>query len=119
MQQALAKRLGRVTAKLAGLLSEEDVAQALLPVVQCPASRWFRVHEAHPHAVERVRSRRGRHGALLRGHSTKRAQDVIELEHRGLIERVPRQPRSIKILISPDDIPAPLNRPIKSSVSRY
>lgn len=44
---------------------------------------------------------------------------VIELEHRGLIDRVPRQPRSIKILISPDDIPALLNRPIKSSVARY
>jgi len=44
---------------------------------------------------------------------------VIELENRGLIERVPRQARSIKILVSPDQIPALLNRPIKSPVSRY
>jgi DNA-binding MarR family transcriptional regulator len=44
---------------------------------------------------------------------------VIELENRGLIERVPRRPRSIKILVSPDEIPALLNRPIKTSVSRY
>ncbi len=44
---------------------------------------------------------------------------VIELEHRGFIERVPLQPRSIRILVGPDEIPALLNRPIKSSVARY
>jgi repressor LexA len=44
---------------------------------------------------------------------------VIELENRGLIQRVPRQPRSIRLLVSTADIPALLNRPIKSSVSRY
>jgi len=44
---------------------------------------------------------------------------VIELEHRGLIERVPYQPRSIKILVSTEEIPALLNRPIKTSVAGY
>jgi repressor LexA len=44
---------------------------------------------------------------------------VIELEHRGLIQRVPHQPRSIKILLKSEEIPPLLNRPIKSSVSRY
>lgn len=44
---------------------------------------------------------------------------VIELEHRGLIQRVPHQPRSIKLLVSTGEIPALANRPIKTTVSRY
>lgn len=43
---------------------------------------------------------------------------VVELERRGLIRRVPRQPRSIELAIS-DGIPALQPRPIKSSASRY
>jgi Mn-dependent DtxR family transcriptional regulator len=43
---------------------------------------------------------------------------IIELEKRGLIRRVPRQPRSIELAIS-DGIPALQPRPIKSSGSRY
>jgi len=43
---------------------------------------------------------------------------VVELEKRGLIRRVPRQPRSIELTIS-DGIPALDPRPIKSSGSRY
>ena len=43
---------------------------------------------------------------------------VVELEARGLIRRVPRQPRSIELTIS-EGIPALLPRPIKSSGSRY
>ena len=43
---------------------------------------------------------------------------VIELEKRGLIRRVPRQPRSIELVIS-DGIPALLPQLIKSSGSRY
>ena len=43
---------------------------------------------------------------------------VVELEKRGLIRRVPRQPRSIELTIS-EGIPALLPRPIKSSGSRY
>jgi repressor LexA len=43
---------------------------------------------------------------------------ILELEKRGLIRRVPRQPRSIELTIS-DGIP-PLNpQPIKSTVPRY
>ena len=44
---------------------------------------------------------------------------VIELENRGLIQRVPRQSRSIKVLLSSEDIPPLLNRPIKTSASGY
>jgi DNA-binding MarR family transcriptional regulator len=43
---------------------------------------------------------------------------VVELEKRGLIRRVPRQPRSIELAIS-DGIPPLQPRPIKSSGSRY
>lgn len=43
---------------------------------------------------------------------------VVELERRGLIRRVPRQPRSIELAIS-EGIPALQPRPIKSTGSRY
>jgi len=43
---------------------------------------------------------------------------IVELEKRGLIRRVPRQPRSIELAIS-DEIPALKPQTIKSSVSRY
>ncbi len=43
---------------------------------------------------------------------------VVELERRGLITRVPRQPRSIAISVPEDDLPR-LRRPIKTSVARY
>lgn len=43
---------------------------------------------------------------------------VLELEKRGFIRRVPRQPRSIELAIS-DGIPTLQPRPIKSSGSRY
>lgn len=44
-------------------------------------------------------------------------QMIIELERRGLITRVPRQPRSIKLALPVDDLP-PL-QPIKTSVAGY
>lgn len=43
---------------------------------------------------------------------------IVELERKGLITRVPRQPRSIAIVIPEDDLPR-LRRPIKTSVARY
>jgi len=43
---------------------------------------------------------------------------IVELERRGLITRVPRQPRSIAISIPDDDLPR-LRQPIKTTVSRY
>ncbi|MYA89268.1 MAG: MarR family transcriptional regulator [Boseongicola sp. SB0662_bin_57] len=33
-------------------------------------------------------------------------QMVINLDRRGLIERIPGQPRSIRVLVSPDTLPA-------------
>jgi DNA-binding MarR family transcriptional regulator len=44
---------------------------------------------------------------------------VVELESRGLIRRVPRQARSIVVLVPADEIPPLRPQPIKSSVSRY
>jgi DNA-binding MarR family transcriptional regulator len=44
-------------------------------------------------------------------------QMILELERRGLISRVPRQPRTIKVMLPPEDLP-PL-QPIKSSAARY
>ncbi len=44
---------------------------------------------------------------------------VGELERRGLIRRVPRQPRSIQILLAPEDIPALRRQPIKTSAAGY
>lgn len=42
---------------------------------------------------------------------------VIELEARGLIRRIPRQPRSIEVTVSPAELPA--LQPIKTSVVGY
>jgi DNA-binding MarR family transcriptional regulator len=43
---------------------------------------------------------------------------VMELERKGLITRVPRQPRSIAVKIPEDELPR-LRQPIKTSVARY
>ena len=43
---------------------------------------------------------------------------VVALEQRGLITRVPREPRSIAVSIPEADLPR-LRRPIKSAVARY
>ena len=43
---------------------------------------------------------------------------VIELERRGLITRVPRQPRSIAISVPDDELPR-LRQPIKTTGARY
>ena len=42
---------------------------------------------------------------------------VVELERRGLITRVPRQPRSIAIALPEDELPR-LRQPIKTTVAR-
>jgi Mn-dependent DtxR family transcriptional regulator len=42
---------------------------------------------------------------------------VVELERRGLIRRVPRQPRSIEVTVPAAELPA--LQPIKSTVKRY
>jgi Mn-dependent DtxR family transcriptional regulator len=42
---------------------------------------------------------------------------VMELEARGLIRRIPRQPRSIEVTVSPSELPA--LQPIKTSVAGY
>lgn len=44
---------------------------------------------------------------------------VVELERRGLIRRVPRQPRSIELAIEPEALPPLRRQPIKTSVARY
>jgi len=43
---------------------------------------------------------------------------IVELERRGLITRVPRQPRSIGISVADDELPR-LRQPIKTTVSGY
>jgi DNA-binding MarR family transcriptional regulator len=42
---------------------------------------------------------------------------VMELEARGLIRRIPRQPRSIEVTVSPSELPA--LQSIKTSVAGY
>jgi Mn-dependent DtxR family transcriptional regulator len=42
---------------------------------------------------------------------------IIELERRGLISRVPRQPRSIEVTLPVAELP--VLQPIKTSVKRY
>lgn len=42
---------------------------------------------------------------------------IIELERRGLISRVPRQPRSIEVTLPAAELP--VLQPIKTSVKRY
>jgi len=42
---------------------------------------------------------------------------VVELERRGLISRVPRQPRSIEVTLGAEELPR--LQPIKTSVKRY
>jgi Mn-dependent DtxR family transcriptional regulator len=44
---------------------------------------------------------------------------VVDLEQRGLIRRLPRQPRSIEVTLDPCEIPRLLAQPIKTSVVRY
>ena len=44
---------------------------------------------------------------------------VIELERKGLIRRVPRQPRSITLCITTEEIPPLRPQTIKTSASRY
>jgi repressor LexA len=44
---------------------------------------------------------------------------VIELERRGLISRVPRQPRSIAVCVPAEEIPPLRPQSIESSVERY
>jgi DNA-binding MarR family transcriptional regulator len=43
---------------------------------------------------------------------------IKELERRGLITRVPRQPRSIALSVPEDDLPR-LRQPIKTTVEKY
>ena len=44
---------------------------------------------------------------------------VVELERRGLIRRLPRQPRSITLCIPAGDIPQLRPQPIETSVAGY
>lgn len=43
---------------------------------------------------------------------------IKELERRGLITRIPRQPRSIAIVVPEDELPR-LRQPIEITVARY
>jgi DNA-binding MarR family transcriptional regulator len=44
-------------------------------------------------------------------------QTIVALERRGLISRVPGQPRSIKLLVPAESLPA--LQPIKTTAARY
>ena len=44
-------------------------------------------------------------------------QMILELERRGLISRVPNQPRTIKLLVPAQDLPQ--LQPIKTTAARY
>jgi DNA-binding MarR family transcriptional regulator len=43
---------------------------------------------------------------------------IIELEQRGLLRRLPRQPRSIEVVLYPSELPR-LLQPNKTTVARY
>jgi DNA-binding MarR family transcriptional regulator len=43
---------------------------------------------------------------------------ILGLEKRGFLSRVPRQARSLAVLVHPDELPR-LVQPIKTTVSRY
>jgi Mn-dependent DtxR family transcriptional regulator len=44
---------------------------------------------------------------------------ILELERRRLIRRLPRQARSITVLVDPDELPRLRPQSIESSVARY
>ena len=44
---------------------------------------------------------------------------IVELQQRGLIRRLPRQPRNIEVTLDPGELPRLLPQPIKISASRY
>jgi DNA-binding MarR family transcriptional regulator len=44
---------------------------------------------------------------------------VVELERRGLIARLPRQPRSIQLRVVPDELPRLHPQPVKTSLAGY
>ena len=44
---------------------------------------------------------------------------IVELEQRGLVRRLPHQPRSIEVALDPSALPRLLPQPIKISVERY
>ncbi len=44
---------------------------------------------------------------------------VVELERRGLIRRIPRQPRSIALCIAAEEIPPLQPQTIETSATRY
>jgi len=44
---------------------------------------------------------------------------VVQLERCGLIRRVPRQARSIELLVAPGEVPALRPQSIKTPVSKY
>jgi len=44
---------------------------------------------------------------------------VVELEQRGLVWRLPRQPRSIEVALDPSHLPRLLPQPIKTTLERY
>ena len=48
-------------------------------------------------------------------------QMILTLERRGLIQRQPGVPRSIEVLVPPQDLPVleTPNQPVKTSVTRY
>jgi DNA-binding MarR family transcriptional regulator len=44
-------------------------------------------------------------------------QMIVELERRGLISRIPGQPRTIKVMLPDDEVPR--LQPVKTSAARY
>ena len=44
---------------------------------------------------------------------------VVELERRGLISRMPRQARSLTVLVHPDELPRLLPQSVHTPMSRY
>jgi len=44
---------------------------------------------------------------------------IVELEQRGLVRRLPRQPRSIEVALDSSELPRLLPQPIKTTAERY
>jgi hypothetical protein len=110
-----------ITANARGALERWNVQFTVL--VHAPARRFtkrqgqYLAFHLHVHAAEPTAACGGRLSAVLPGHAPAVHQMIIELEKRGLISRIPGQPRTIKVTLPDDELPR--LQPIKTSAPRY
>ena len=116
-------KIGNIVA-IKGTTSARSVL-APLGLCECPRPKtcpnsWVNRAVSVP-AVHGVTPRPTRENCLRYGPRSPSAPAVhdmiVALERRGLISRVPRQPRTIRLLLSADELPA--LQPIKITAARY